>query len=331
MAVLRINKKEKNFLILDKNCINDTGLSWGAKGLHTYLMSLPQDWKVHVKDLRNRATNGRDSVRALLSELEKAGYISRGWVRDEQTGKYTCLEYIVHEAPELSTVPDDPGPGMPSPDYQAPGNPSPENPTLININNNKYTKNKVITAAGISEDKKINREAAAVLFDKHGKNSNIIPTLSQKDAVIGEQLTVQQQKRIDALIQKLDVDDKDRLREEVEHCLLHSHYFKACGLDFSRKLNAIRAVILKGEWQTPAELILSEKEKADTKNQEMEAELNAAIADLHHFQQRLSYTKDWARENLESIIKTTQDKVQRLVSELKHESHIEQQGRARYD
>lgn len=75
MAVLRIHKKQQNFLILDKTCLNEDSLSWGAKGLHAYLMSLPDDWKVQVSDLRKRATNGRDAVRALLCELEQSGYL----------------------------------------------------------------------------------------------------------------------------------------------------------------------------------------------------------------------------------------------------------------
>ena len=45
MAVLRINKKETYFLILDKTCLKK-GLSWGAKGLHAYLISLPQENKI---------------------------------------------------------------------------------------------------------------------------------------------------------------------------------------------------------------------------------------------------------------------------------------------
>jgi len=77
MTILRINKKEKNFLLLDKCCLHEKELSWGAKGLHCYLMSLPQHWQIKVSDLRNRARNGRDSVRGLLAELEGARYISR--------------------------------------------------------------------------------------------------------------------------------------------------------------------------------------------------------------------------------------------------------------
>jgi len=68
MTILRIRKKETNFLILDKTCLVQSTLTWGAKGLHTYLMSLPSEWRINVHDLKNRAVNGRDSVRGLLKE-----------------------------------------------------------------------------------------------------------------------------------------------------------------------------------------------------------------------------------------------------------------------
>lgn len=77
MTVLHVRKKETNFLVLDKTCLMQSDLSWGAKGLHSYLISLPSDWRVNVYDLKNRATNGRDSVRGLLNELEKAEYIAK--------------------------------------------------------------------------------------------------------------------------------------------------------------------------------------------------------------------------------------------------------------
>ena len=48
MAVLRISKKQQNFVILDKTCLHNTKLSLGAKGLHAYLMSMPDNWCVNV-------------------------------------------------------------------------------------------------------------------------------------------------------------------------------------------------------------------------------------------------------------------------------------------
>lgn len=46
--------KNNNFVVLDKTALNDPNLSWQAKGLHSYLMGLPTEWEVNVRDLTNR-------------------------------------------------------------------------------------------------------------------------------------------------------------------------------------------------------------------------------------------------------------------------------------
>lgn len=104
MAVLRVQKKENNFLVIDKTCLKQSNLSWGAKGLHSYLLSLPSEWCVNVHDLKSRATNGRDSVRGLLNELEQAGCIVKEQRRDAVTGKYNALEYIIYELPQVMSL-----------------------------------------------------------------------------------------------------------------------------------------------------------------------------------------------------------------------------------
>ncbi|WP_252582802.1 hypothetical protein [Legionella lytica] len=144
MTVLRIHKKQQNFVILDKTCLNDASLSWGAKGLHAYLISLPDDWKVQVSDLKERAKNGRDAVRGFLCELEQVGYIQKSTTRDNTSGRFGGIEYLVFEVPVPKNqhyAPETEKPSSVKNEQKTPrpGNPSPENPTLINnnyINNN---------------------------------------------------------------------------------------------------------------------------------------------------------------------------------------------------
>ena len=54
---IKQRKKEK-FTILDNTCIQDCNLSWKAKGVHTYLMSLPEDWKIHISEIVKRSDQG---------------------------------------------------------------------------------------------------------------------------------------------------------------------------------------------------------------------------------------------------------------------------------
>ena len=204
MTILRVQKKENNFLVLDKTCLKQSSLSWGAKGLHSYLMSLPSEWCVNVHDLKNRATNGRDSVRGLLNELAQAGYIVKEQHRDAVTGKYNALEYIIHELPQTmhSIVPN---PDIPETDFQGTDLPEtdfpgPEKPTVINNNNIKYTENKIIKAAASDA-----KQAAA--FSNQKKQSHTPPSAlgfinpaAPEDAVIGAALTPYQRERLESLI-----------------------------------------------------------------------------------------------------------------------------------
>ena len=89
-------KKENNFVQIDKRILNDRELSWQAKGLHTYLMSLPDNWVVNVSDLKNRSTNGRDSTGAIINELIAAGYITRQLLQSE-SGKFEGYDYTIFE------------------------------------------------------------------------------------------------------------------------------------------------------------------------------------------------------------------------------------------
>ncbi|MCW8452541.1 replication protein [Legionella quinlivanii] len=333
MAVLRIHKKQQNFLILDKTCLNDMSLSWGAKGLHTYLMSLPDDWRVRVTDLKERATNGRDAVRNLIKELEETGYIQKSICRHEENGRFGGIEYLVLEIPVITN--DELLPPVkeglsknPGPSYPAPENPSLENPGLekTTLINNKYTKDPYNqglikkTAAEINlstgpyrKSTKSQAAAAVEFFDLRAVNRPKETTrLSSKDAMISDKLTQNQILRIEQLISGIQMDDKAGLLEEISYCLLSKKHFSACGLDFSRKLNAIQTVIAKGHWQTPVELISEKKQTLDSTTQALEQNLCEAHAEANHFKKLLSSAAPNQRTSLNQLIRGAEEKILKL-------------------
>lgn len=69
--------RNKNYKTINLVCVQDNRLSWKAKGLHTYLITRPDNWEVRRGDLLNRSTCGLKSVYSGINELINAGYVFR--------------------------------------------------------------------------------------------------------------------------------------------------------------------------------------------------------------------------------------------------------------
>lgn len=121
MSTIKRSKRQSPFVQIDKRALQDKNLSWKAKGLLSYLLSLPDDWQVYVNELKEHSTDGRDSTANALKELIKVGYVSREKKRSEG-GRFEGYEYIVYESPIQ------PQPETPKTDKPETGNPSTVNP-----------------------------------------------------------------------------------------------------------------------------------------------------------------------------------------------------------
>jgi hypothetical protein len=83
MPIIRVQKdKDHPYFLLNRAAVDDDRLSWKAVGLHTYLMSKPDNWTIREEDLINRHTDGHASIRSGLKELKKFGYIKTIPVRE---------------------------------------------------------------------------------------------------------------------------------------------------------------------------------------------------------------------------------------------------------
>lgn len=133
MSIMRIQKKD-NYVVIDKTLLNNRELSWKAKGLHSYLMSLPDDWRVQETDLVKRSKDGKESTRSAIKELTEAGYIKRVAIREK--GKFKSWEFVVYELPTFDTEPaNEPEANEPEandpPEQQKPDAPESENPKVV--------------------------------------------------------------------------------------------------------------------------------------------------------------------------------------------------------
>lgn len=94
--IVRVQKNKENpYVMINKSCLNDSNLSWAAKGLHSYLLSLPDDWEIYVNELVKHTSAGRDHTYRVINELLKHGYMQKTQYRCE--GKVLGLNYTVFE------------------------------------------------------------------------------------------------------------------------------------------------------------------------------------------------------------------------------------------
>ena len=129
---MRVEKmKRSGFTIINNGVLNNTQLSWKAKGLFAYLWSQSYSWDFYEVEVLKHSTDGRASLRAGLKELEEHGYLKRYRNRDDK-GILRESKWILSEQPMF----DFPKLDKPTLDY-----PTLDNRTLTNTNQNNTNLN----------------------------------------------------------------------------------------------------------------------------------------------------------------------------------------------
>ncbi|HHP1050795.1 DnaD domain protein [Bacillus thuringiensis] len=134
MGIIRV-KKDSNYSVINNTGLKDERLSWKAKGILAYALTLPDNWTFHISELSQHAKDGEDSLRSGFKELKELGYIKRYPVRDEKSKKITNWETEIYETPDMGK-PQEEEPLMEKPQVENPDVEKPlvENPTLLNTN-----------------------------------------------------------------------------------------------------------------------------------------------------------------------------------------------------
>ena len=136
MSVFRV-EKSREFTVIANCVFKDRTLSAKAKGLLVEMLSLPESWDYTLKGLTYLFTDGLDSIRQGIRELEDHGYIVRERKRDAK-GRLGGMEYVIYETPRLpvENLPvsvdneaSEPVPETPICADPAEESPVPENPT----------------------------------------------------------------------------------------------------------------------------------------------------------------------------------------------------------
>ena len=137
MPVFRVDKS-RDYTVLSNNIFKDRTLSAKAKGLLAEMLSLPENWDYTLKGLTFLFSDGLDSVRQGIKELEEHGYVVRERKRDEK-GRLGEMEYVIYETPHNANADDTPvctSPTEESPvlDFPMQEEPVQEKPTQLNKN-----------------------------------------------------------------------------------------------------------------------------------------------------------------------------------------------------
>ncbi|MGN0409277.1 MAG: DUF6017 domain-containing protein [Candidatus Fimousia sp.] len=101
--VIRVKKSPNSFVTMDKSFLEDSRLSYKAKGILAYLLSKPDNWKVIVGNLVNYSADGKASVYAGLKELKECGYYEKVPIRNERGTRIIRWESTIYENPSLSS------------------------------------------------------------------------------------------------------------------------------------------------------------------------------------------------------------------------------------
>ena len=91
--------KRNRFVSMDNEFLTRKDLSLKAKGLLACMLCLPPDWRFSIEGLAYINKESIDAIRTAIWELEKAGYVVRNQVRNDN-GKMGTSEYIIYEEPQ---------------------------------------------------------------------------------------------------------------------------------------------------------------------------------------------------------------------------------------
>ena len=97
MPVFSVDKS-RDFTVVANCVFKDRSLSAKAKGILVEMLSLPESWDYTLKGLTSLFSDGIDSIRQGINELEKHGYIVRERKRDSR-GRLGGMEYVIYETP----------------------------------------------------------------------------------------------------------------------------------------------------------------------------------------------------------------------------------------
>jgi hypothetical protein len=96
-----MSEQEKSDYELYIEVVNDCSLSFKAKGVFCYLLSLPKDLSIHHSLAVKRSFDGISSIKSSFIELVKHGYLVMEKIRNEK-GQMVDTRYVIQKGEKIT-------------------------------------------------------------------------------------------------------------------------------------------------------------------------------------------------------------------------------------
>lgn len=153
-------EKDKNYSVIHNQFLRKKDLSWKAKGILAYILMLPDDWNINLKEIMTHATEGEAAFRSGWKELKESGYVNRYPVKDKDTKRILHWETVVSETSQKPHV-----------DFPDVANPNVGNPDVANRNLQSTDRTK-----DLSKQSTDNTKTPSPTKHKHGDAKNVLLT-----------------------------------------------------------------------------------------------------------------------------------------------------------
>jgi hypothetical protein len=98
-------RKQRGFVIIDNTLAQNNRLSFGARGLAEYLLSLPPGSQVDIRSLAADNPEGRSAIAGYMNELEAERYLVRTRTQGER-GRFKTSTTMYEEPQDPASMPE---------------------------------------------------------------------------------------------------------------------------------------------------------------------------------------------------------------------------------
>lgn len=278
-----LKKKQKNnYTKISNEFLQDTNLSFEARGMAASLLSRPEDWVINVSALMAEGNIGRDKVKKIIQELVDNGYMYKAQDRSSG-GKFgKNILYISDEKDFLKEEAEKIEQGYEETEEKCYSQPLTEKPLTVS----PLTVNPQLQRKEYNKEKNIQKN-----HDNH--DSDIFEKLFKE---FGINYTTTNQESVKKLLAKMTQDEVVRYLKETYEAISKTASVKNIAALFSMKIKKgerqiIKTVVPKVADEVPKEEKIKEKIKKITNYwldyynvcKNYEAAVNGLMSDLSEY------------------------------------------------